>query len=104
MIERRLARRENNILYQGSDKIQQNYWELSILNQFMHRVYLQYREVEFERKKKSIFGKKFLFMMRFIGKVRRLAQRVRIRLTFKRVVKHMHRFVVEFRNIRRLRF
>lgn len=42
--------------------------------------------------------------MRFIGKCRRMVQRVRIKLTFKRVVRHMHVFVTHFRNRRRVRF
>ena len=42
-IENRKNKRVGTVTYFGGDKVQTNWWELSLLNNFMHSVYHKYK-------------------------------------------------------------
>ena len=102
-IHKRNKLRKAQTVQLGSKIIQQNYWELALVNQFLHQVYLKYKYREYRQLKKGKSLEHIIFICRFIGRFKLLAWRIKCRVVAKKIMFRIKRYLHGFRMRRKIR-
>lgn len=102
-IEKRDIKRVNAQLHHGEEQIQENYWEIFVMNAFLHNVYKKYKYAEYMSKRKVKFGQRFAFLCRLIGRCKTIAYNARLRVSGRKVIKFAKHYISQFRERKRLK-